>query len=582
MEGSFLWIVELAVGGLLLLLLAAYFFSNGGSDKNNGQSSGNRKRQGKAGTSSGRKKKDSSHSQAKGTTKRVPQEPKSKTAVPASRQDNTKEVPPTTGKPDLPVEDEEKKKREVEKKKQKKQRRKTILKEQKKRKEEQHYHDGSHDEGDEEADKDTNSNLQQSEKLGSSDSLSDFEKIDVPKEEDITDGWELVTKKPKKKPEEESKDDSAKVETEGDETHKVRERRDKDRRKKERDPTRNREGNAKGSAAGGKDREQRGTKKGHEQNRNKRGNQKLSPTKEPSQNKPTRPSASTRRPWRDGDTQVNGVLFSKYRIIELDEETEEPVEEEKEKWDHLSEVVKSSSTSADAAPLQSVVLEMRCYKRVSPVKLAGEKRQEAKPKSKSETWAAMAKYNYTQVPPNRPAEDRDKGKEREEVDEGIASFEEEEVADAKVHTVPPPEVAADKQPDPHTADLIESFLKALGPPYVSQLVKADLVAGKPKRFLVRVSNEQMKVRLSQLLRKKVSSEAPHLRTPEAVTEFLADLCGELGGKDATFSCFTNVVHEEGEEGRETTLATGVPLWKKGHDEGFFMVSHDKVVMLWFI
>jgi len=234
-------------------------------------------------------------------------------------------------------------------------------------------------------------------------------------------------------------------------------------------------------------------------------------------------------------------------------------------WQQLAKVIrKQSSSSDDTEPFRTAHFEMRYYHVLTTKKEAVKK---PKPKVERSVWNELAKYNYTQAPPNKGEEElestkgkeKEKEKEKEEPEEEKIQGEENEL----------PVLDASDLPDEKTSALIESFLRALGKPFSSLVTKST---GPHSRFLVKTDHEVAKNRLAKLLHEGITTEPGVFQTREQAEEFVTKLV-TLFEKHSVVSWFSN----------KTTTGSGARLWLRGStDEGFFIVTKDKLLMIWFL
>jgi len=249
-----------------------------------------------------------------------------------------------------------------------------------------------------------------------------------------------------------------------------------------------------------------------------------------------------------------------------------PFEEENDDWELLSETIESgSSSSDDISPLRTAHLEMRYHSVLkeaaspSPKKKVPAASVET-PKSQGEPWASAAvelsKYNYTQGPKN----------DEKEKDEGPS----EPHASVPLRTWEARDEQTSGLVDEKTAELVEAFIKALGHPFTSNLAKVELSAkGKPQRYLIQTEVDTIRARLLKLLSSGVSLEPPVCGSQSEAAEFVERLLGYL---ETPFVCYTNEQHSS-----DGSSSKGAKFWRKGFgDEGFFIISRSKVVMIWFI
>jgi len=375
--------------------------------------------------------------------------------------------------------------------------------------------------------------------------VSGEERINAAKEDPLAEGWEIVGLRKKEWKQTKRKEREVELEKERKEQAEKAAKEGDPKDKKERKGGRDRREGARDNRP---PREPRGPK-GF--SRNKKEEDKSAAEK-------VLPVVSEKTRRREEIT-INGILFSKFK----DEE------EESEDWDLLSETIENgSSSSDDIAPLRTAHLEMRYY---STPKEAGAPSPKKKisvsaetPKGQDEAWASapgeLAKYNYTQGPKKEDQKEKDEGPS--EPHAPLRMWEARNEASGLI--------------DDKTAELVEAFIKALGHPFTSNLAKVELSAkGKPQRYLIRAEVDTLRARLLKLLSSGVSLEPPVCGSQSEAAEFVERLLSSL---ETPFVCFTNEQHAS-----DGSASKGAKFWRKGFgDEGFFIISGSKIIMIWFI
>lgn len=368
------------------------------------------------------------------------------------------------------------------------------------------------------------------------------EKIAAAQGEPLAEGWEIVGAKQNKRKEEKKKEreeerkkeqDAPATETQGNEDKKGRKR---ERREGGRD----------------NDKKPRGDK-GPRGDRGPRGPRTDDRRKdEKPEEKEKAFVVVSEKTKRREEIKINGILFSKYK--DNDDEFDED-------WDVLSEIIENgSSASDDIAPLRTAHVEMRYYSLPKDTPTTPKKQRAVSAEdSQNAHWTPaaveLAKYNYTQ---SKKEDDKEK-------DEGPSDL---HTPSARVWDLSDEEVPG--KIDDKTSELVEAFIKALGHPYTSNLAKVELSPkGKPQRFLVKTDVDALRTRLLKLLSGGVSLEPPVCGSQSEAAEFVEKLLKYL---ETPFVCFTN-----------NSPSRGSKFWRKGFgDEGFFIVSASKIVMIWFL
>eukprot|EP01087_Luapelamoeba_hula_P018416 TRINITY_DN592_c0_g1_i1.p1 TRINITY_DN592_c0_g1~~TRINITY_DN592_c0_g1_i1.p1 ORF type:complete len:472 (+),score=102.18 TRINITY_DN592_c0_g1_i1:171-1586(+) len=329
------------------------------------------------------------------------------------------------------------------------------------------------------------------------DSLSDFEKLEG-EEEILEDGWEVIARRKPKTADSElpaedaEKSDSAEETTEKPKTAEKRKERGEGRRDRSDRPF---EG----------DRKNRGDRKGGD---NKRflATQTAASQQPEKKKKPVQPAREVR---------VGNYIFSRLPP------NAKPVPGQSSPFDTLSEAIDDHATSSDdTVPLKTAHLELRFYR-------AAPQPPKAKPGA---VWEAMAKYNYTST--HKPANsDDEEGKEEGET-EG--------------------ESGSSEMPFAKEEELVDSFLRSLGGNFSKSLTKAHMEKGKPQRFLSPNDLAAAKQDLVKWLTHGTSQEPPVFSdNAEKANEFLDKVLSNFD--QSSLRCFsimgprlwTRGFHDEG-------------------------------------
>jgi len=224
------------------------------------------------------------------------------------------------------------------------------------------------------------------------------------------------------------------------------------------------------------------------------------------------------------EVKVNGYSFLKSDPTHAKDKAEQTGG-----WRELSELISDNSTlSDDTAPLRTAFFQLRYYQALP--------RKEREVRSPA-VWAEMAKYNY--------ATRQGEGKE---VDDDF------------------PTESNEETPFGEEEELVDAFLRSLGPHFAAHLTKPHYEKNKPRRFLVEKDVESTKQESIKHLVKGVSLEIPVFsNTPEQANDFV----------DKTFALF--------DPSSVRCFALPGRLWKRGFVEtGFFVFDNRKIALLWLL
>jgi len=227
-------------------------------------------------------------------------------------------------------------------------------------------------------------------------------------------------------------------------------------------------------------------------------------------------------PQVDKEVKVNGYSFKK---SEHAKETEPAAGG----WRELSELITDNSTlSDDTAPLRTAFFQLRYYHALP------RKEREQRPPA---VWTEMAKYNY--------ASRQGEGKEGEE------DF---------------PAESNEETPYGVEEELVDAFLRSLGPHFTAHLTKPHYEKNKSRRFLVEKDVESTKQDAVKHLVKGVSLEIPVFSNNlEQANDFV----------DRTFALF--------DASSVRCFVLPGRLWKRGFVEtGFFVFDNRKIALLWLL
>jgi len=221
------------------------------------------------------------------------------------------------------------------------------------------------------------------------------------------------------------------------------------------------------------------------------------------------------------EVKVNGYSFLKSDPTHAKDKAEQTGG-----WRELSELISDNSTlSDDTAPLRTAFFQLRYYQALP--------RKEREVRSPA-VWAEMAKYNY--------ATRQGEGKE---VDDDF------------------PTESNEETPFGEEEELVDAFLRSLGPHFAAHLTKPHYEKNKPRRFLVEKDVESTKQESIKHLVKGVSLEIPVFsNTPEHANDFV----------DKMFALF--------DPSSVRCFALPGRLWKRGFAEtGFFVFDNRKIALL---